>query len=102
MARKRAWITVLATALSLGTLKSADTFISFDPPGATSTRASGINADGAVVGQYVDGAGKQHGFLVIGGSFTTIDYPGAVATAGIAYQVESISTVSKTLAYRSR
>jgi probable HAF family extracellular repeat protein len=83
MLRKTAWMMLLATALSLGTSKAADTFISFDPVGATSTRASGINADGAVVGSYADSAGKQHGFLLMGGSFTTIDYPGAVGTAAL-------------------
>ena len=62
---------------------AADTFIPFDVPGATFTRASGINADGAVVGVYNDGAGKQHGFLLSGGSFTTIDYPGAAGTAAL-------------------
>jgi len=69
--------------LSLGTLRAADTFIPFDYPGATFTRASGINADGAAVGSYVDSAGKTHGFLLRGGSFTTIDYPGAVASAAL-------------------
>ena len=56
------------------------TFTSFDFPGATTTGASGINADGAVVGFYVDSAGKTHGYLLSGGTFTSIDYPGALAT----------------------
>src|SRR5437868_4491017 len=57
------------------------TFTSFDVPGATSTTPWGINADGAVVGIYVDSAaGKEHGFLLSGGTFTTIDYPSALAT----------------------
>jgi probable HAF family extracellular repeat protein len=73
--------TILWTiALSLGTAKAADTFISFDFRGATSTTASDINADGAVVGWYVDSAGKTHGFLLRHGSFTSIDYPRAVYT----------------------
>lgn len=61
-------------------VQAADTYISFGVPGATSTRASGINADSAVVGTYVDSAGMQHGFLLSGGTFTTIDYPGAAGT----------------------
>jgi uncharacterized membrane protein len=65
----------------LGTAtRAADTFISFDVPGATSTRAIGINADGALVGDFADTAGT-HGFLLSGGRFTTIDYPGAAATS---------------------
>lgn len=83
MFRDKACTILLATVLSFGTLKAADTFISFDYPGAKSSRASGLNADGAVVGGYVDSAGKQHGFLLAGGSFTTIDYPGAVGTAAL-------------------
>lgn len=56
-------------------------YISFDFPGAATTTAQGINADGAVVGVFVDILGKQHGFLLRGGSFTTIDYPSALSTA---------------------
>jgi uncharacterized membrane protein len=55
-------------------------FISYDVPGARSTTAWGMNADGAVVGTYVDSNGKQHGFVLSGGQVTTIDYPGAVVT----------------------
>src|SRR5690348_2575399 len=83
MWRNTAWTVLSVTVLSFGTLRAADTFIAFDYPGATSTRASGINADGAVVGGYVDSGGKQHGFLLMSGRFTTIDYPGAVATAAL-------------------
>lgn len=59
--------------------QAADTFISIDVPGSTSTTAVGMNADGAVVGAFVDSAGT-HGYLLRGGSFTTIDYPGAALT----------------------
>src|SRR5262245_47230273 len=83
MFRNTAYTILLATVLSFGTLKAADTFIPFDYPGATSTGASGMNADGVVVGAYVDKAGKQHGFLLSGGTFTTIDYPGAIGTAAL-------------------
>jgi probable HAF family extracellular repeat protein len=80
---RNAVCTILFTMLPGAAAQAADTFISFDYPGATSTRASGINADGAVVGSYADSTGKQHGFLLFGGSFTTIDYPSAVATAAL-------------------
>jgi hypothetical protein len=33
--------------------------------------------------QFVDTAGRQHGFVLKHGSFTTIDYPGAGTTAAI-------------------
>src|SRR5439155_26285611 len=41
---------------------------------------SGINAAGDVVGVYRDAGGKQHGFLLSGGIFTSIDFPGAIST----------------------
>jgi uncharacterized membrane protein len=74
-------------------IQAADTYISFDAPGATSTRAIGINADGAVVGDFVDSAGT-HGYLLSGGSFTKIDYPGAAATSakGINSQGDIVGT----------
>jgi uncharacterized membrane protein len=47
---------------------------------ARQTVASGINPGGDIVGTYVDAVGGQHGFLLSGGQFTAIDFPGAVAT----------------------
>jgi hypothetical protein len=41
----------------------------------------GIDAAGNVVGWYIDSnTGLQHGFQIIGGTASTIDYPGAVYT----------------------
>ena len=58
--------------------------------GATETAVYGINANGQVVGAYVDGSGKTHGLSVMfasadvsnlsGATFATIDAPSAVAT----------------------
>jgi uncharacterized membrane protein len=45
-----------------------------------STSPQGINSAGDIVGIYVDANRKQHGFLLSHGNFTSIDYPGAVAT----------------------
>jgi probable HAF family extracellular repeat protein len=39
-----------------------------------------MNDLGQIVGTYSDSAGNQHGFLLTAGNFTTIDFPGAVAT----------------------
>lgn len=83
MLRDTARTILSAIALWLGTAGAAERFISFDVPGATSTKASGINADGAIVGVYVDKAGSQHGFMLSGGNFTTIDYPAAIGTAAL-------------------
>jgi probable HAF family extracellular repeat protein len=56
-----------------------------------STEASGINDAGAVVGEYTDSSGIDHGFLWQGGSFTPIDVPGAVDT--VAFGVNDAGAV---------
>lgn len=58
-------------------------FISFDVPvaGATLTQADDINANGQILGVYVDAGGMEHGFLEVGATFTSIDYPGAAVTS---------------------
>jgi len=70
-------------ALSVGSAAAADTFTPFDYPSATTTQPFGLNADGAVVGSFVDSAGATHGFLLREGHFTSIDYPGAVYTSAL-------------------
>ena len=53
--------------------------ISIDPTSSTSTIAYGVNAGGQVVGSYTNASG-MHGFLLSGGIFSDIDYPGAAAS----------------------
>ena len=57
-------------------------FTTIDPsPGATvGPVAFGINDKGQIVGTYVDTDNNRHGFLLSGGSYTTLDVPGAVFT----------------------
>jgi probable HAF family extracellular repeat protein len=43
-----------------GFLYSGGTYATLDAPGATQTRASGINASGLIVGDYFDGASQGH------------------------------------------
>lgn len=51
----------------------------FDPPGATRSSASTVNPSGAVVGFYRDTVGElRHGYLLKNGTYTTIDFPGAL------------------------
>ncbi len=58
----------------------AYTFSTIDFPGATETRAFGVNDHGDVVGWYQDSAGNIHGFLLSKATFTSIDVPGATLT----------------------
>jgi hypothetical protein len=63
-------------------------FVTFDPPGSTSTTPQGITPDGTITGYYNDAKGVQHGFLRDrNGGFTTFDPPGSTSTG-----VSSVST----------
>lgn len=57
-------------------------FRTFNAPGASGfgTKAFGINNSGQIVGFFYDAGNRTHGFLDTGGSFTTIDAPGAIDT----------------------
>jgi probable HAF family extracellular repeat protein len=74
---------------------SIDTPVSACPAGlvpgqiAAQTAAKGINARGEIVGSYVDGAGKTHGFLLKDGSYTSLDFPLAGVRATIANGINS-------------
>src|SRR5688500_18148598 len=46
---------------------------------ARRTALGGINPAGDIVGVYTDAVGRQHGFLLSRGQFTTIDVPGELA-----------------------
>jgi len=55
--------------------------VPIDPPGATQSRALGMNEAGDVVGLFRDSSGAMHGFLrERGGTFSAIDVPGATFT----------------------
>jgi len=58
---------------------TAGVFETIDVPGATGTRAFGINARGDIVGSYTIG-GVTHGYLLSAGVRTTIDFPGSSST----------------------
>jgi len=51
----------------------------FDPPGATSSSPSTVSPSGSIVGAYTDTVGElNHGYLLKNGTYTTIDFPGAL------------------------
>jgi len=81
MSRNTAFSVLCSLALLSGAAAAEDRFITFDYPGATSTTSWGVNAEGVVVGSYVDSSGSTHGFLLREGKFTSVDYPGAVYTS---------------------
>src|SRR3982751_5244817 len=49
-------------------------------PSSTASVATGIDEGGVIVGAYTDLAGKRHGFVDDGGTFTDVDVPGAGTT----------------------
>ena len=55
------------------------TYTTIDFPGATATAIGGINNSGQIVGGYELPDTTRHGFLDVGGSFTTIDNPNATS-----------------------
>jgi hypothetical protein len=54
-------------------------FTSFDAPGSTLTIPNFISLQGVIVGEYSDSGSVSHGFVLNGGTFTTLDFPGAAA-----------------------
>ena len=59
-------------------LSASGTYTTFDPPGAVSSLADGINDSGAITGYYVDANSVRHGYLRNSdGSFVTFDAPEA-------------------------
>lgn len=72
----------MAVAASLSPQTSASgaaqpyTFTTIDVPNATKTFGMGNNAAGDVVGYFVDASAPFHGFVLKGGTFSTLDFPG--------------------------
>ena len=73
-----------------GFLLSNGVFRQIDFPGSISTQCHGINKKGQIVGRYFSvenpaqgggqGLAHEHGFLLTGNSFTSIDFPDADTT----------------------
>jgi hypothetical protein len=51
-----------------------------DLPGGFNVQPTGINSSDVVSGDYTDAGGISHGFEYIGGTYYTVDYPGAAGT----------------------
>jgi len=76
MTFRKAVLTLAVLLLATAPLALAQgTYTQIDYPGAVQTECWGIDNAGDVVGEYVDGLGISHGFLLSGGAYSTIDYP---------------------------
>jgi hypothetical protein len=76
---------LLPFALPVQAQPTSYSFTTIDEPNNTPlaafTSASGINDAGQIVGSYLDSSLVPHGFLLSGGTYTTIDPPGTLATS---------------------
>lgn len=63
-------------------------------PGSLFTVPVKINDRGQIAGLYVDTGGAEHGFLFSNGQYSSIDYPGAVATEALAIDNRGVPTIA--------
>jgi probable HAF family extracellular repeat protein len=71
-----------------------DTFTTLDDPSATNGTISwGINTSGQIVGYYLDASDKNHGFLLSGGMYTTLDDPLAGSFGTVATGINSAGQI---------
>src|ERR1700730_14187078 len=64
----------------VGFLLANGAFKAVKYPGPVSTCLTGMSNNGKIAGYYADTSGKVHGFLLVGKTYTKINYPGAVDT----------------------
>src|SRR5262249_32596225 len=64
-----------------------------DPLGTNGTFPTGINDAGQIVGYYRDSTFREHGFLYIGGVFTTLDDP--LGSNGLGTEILDINNVGQ-------
>jgi uncharacterized membrane protein len=78
------------------TLTSGGNLTTIDDPNAVhGTEATGINNKGDVVGFYYDSAFTAHGFSLINGMFSTIDYTGAGTGPGAGTFAQGINDADR-------
>jgi len=71
---------LLAAPRRVSAQGAAYTFTRILFPGSASTRATGINGSGQVVGTYQNPDGSFHGYVFDGIAYRTVDFPGAADT----------------------
>jgi hypothetical protein len=70
----------LVVSLSLTVSLARAQLVEVNAPNATETDCNDINNAGTVVGTTIDTSGVSHGFILINGEFSRIDFPAATAT----------------------
>lgn len=75
------WCTLTSTGYWTGLMYSKGKLTEFNVPKALETQANGISDKGAIVGDYVDANGAQHGFVMVGKKVTKLDPPGVTSLA---------------------
>jgi hypothetical protein len=70
------------------------TFDIVNIPGSFGTYPLKINDSGQIVGVYFDSSGNEHGFLMSMGGYTSIDFPGAIATEARAINSKTAPTIA--------
>ena len=96
--------TTIAALIAFGSAPRATaqgTFVTLDYPlaGVTDTEAVAINPSGVIVGRYFTAGHVEHGFMLVNGTYSSIDYPGAANGSNQGTDVEWINangTVSGT------
>src|SRR5690606_19383112 len=75
---------------------SGGTITVFDPPSSVATSVTGINAGGAIVGNYGDGSGSGwHGFVRANdGTFTEFDVPGNLGSNTYATSINAKGAIA--------
>jgi hypothetical protein len=71
------WCVSTSTGLPIAFTFANGRFTMIAFPQAAATEATGINDKGEVVGTYIDQAGSQHGFYLIGKTYKSLDIPNA-------------------------
>jgi hypothetical protein len=76
-------VCLVVCALALGISATAQTIITFDPPGSVLTEAIAINNSGTITGAYLDANNLAHGFVrSSNGAITSFDVPGQGTQSG--------------------
>jgi len=90
------WCLSSTTGLNAGFTwaKGKTTMVKF--PKSNGTQVNGINDNGDVVGSYLDSANVQHGFVRVGGKFSTVDVKGDTLTNVWGINASGIATVEAT------